>query len=183
MNNKILIRNITNLTNARYFAAMNVDWISIRLTDDLPTFSKWHTIRDWISGVKLAAEIINSDESLIAKTIIEAKPEGVISDDLGIIHLTGGLELFVTTEIITSGSKDLYSQIIPIESYGSLANIPPHTSEQTYIEAAWTPDMITALMKTGYSGSFSFASVNETDNGMKDYSVMDEMIGRIKIDQ
>ena len=66
------------MTDARYFAAMGVDWMSIELNNDPASFMRWHTLKDWVSGVKMAAEIIVPDEMLIAKTIIDAKPDGIV---------------------------------------------------------------------------------------------------------
>ena len=63
--NPILIRNIKHLTDARYFAAMGVDWMSMPLTHDPQSFAMWHTLADWIEGVKLAAEIDVNDEMLV----------------------------------------------------------------------------------------------------------------------
>ena len=72
MSNNIFIRNISSLTDARYFAAMGVDWMSVKLSEDPASFSKWHTMREWVAGVKLAVELISNDESLIAKAMIDA---------------------------------------------------------------------------------------------------------------
>lgn len=179
--NKILIRNITNLTDARYFAAMEVDWISIRLSDDPATFARWHNLREWISGLKLAAEIATTDESLIAKSIIDANPDGIISDDPGIIHLTGGIELFVTSGNIIPGWKDdLFIQILPLELYKGSNSFPAQLSERIYLEAEWTLEMIEQIRSSKFGGGFSFPSIAESVNGMKDYSAMDEMIDVIK---
>ena len=96
--NQILVRNIRHLTDARYFAAMGVDWMSMELSGDPASFSKWHSMQEWISGVKLAAELTSEDESVIARTIIDVKPEGIISDNLDIVHLTGGVHLFLLSD-------------------------------------------------------------------------------------
>ena len=76
--NQILVRNIKHLTDARYFAAMGVDWMSMELNSDPTSFMRWHTLRDWVEGVKLAAEIDAGDEMLLSKTIIDARPDGII---------------------------------------------------------------------------------------------------------
>ena len=72
------MRNIKHLTDARYFAAMGVDWMSMELNNDPTSFMKWHTLKDWVEGVQLAAEIGTPDEMLLAKTIIDARPDGII---------------------------------------------------------------------------------------------------------
>src|SRR5688500_6263201 len=175
---QIIVRNITHLTDARYFAAMEVDWISMVLTDDPVSFSKWHAVRDWISGVRLAAELSDIDESLVAKTIIEAAPDGVITDNLDIIHLTGGIELFIVTEkLLTTNSDQLFMQILPYSSLNPQLDLSTlKNPELIYLEANWTPQMITDLKNKNYSGGICFTSGTEIATGLKDFSEMDEMI-------
>jgi hypothetical protein len=181
MSNKILIRNITSLTDARYFAAMQVDWISMRLNDDQSTFNRWHTFREWISGVRLAAEVKTDDESLIAKSIIDANPDGIITDDIGIIHLTGGITLFITSEKMIPGWKDnLFTQILPLKTYDNDLVMPEHFADHIYLEATWTPDLITRVKDSGYNGGFAFSDTEQAVDAMKDYSAMDALIESIR---
>jgi hypothetical protein len=178
--NPIMIRNVSHLTDARYFAAMEVDWISIVLTDDPVSFSKWHAMRDWISGVKLAAELAATEESLVAKTIIDANPEGIITDNLDIIHLSGGIELFLLTQKVLPPDEN-YFQIIPYSNY----NITPTEITVLYaghifLEAAWSIQMIEDLKKANYMGGFCFQTSGELAVGIKDFSEMDELLELIK---
>src|SRR5687768_1137308 len=106
MSNNIFIRNISSLTDARYFAAMGVDWMSVKLSEDPASFSKWHTMREWVAGVKLAVELISNDESLIAKAMIDAQPDGLVADNLDNIHLTGGIDLFLLPQKLLPQSPD-----------------------------------------------------------------------------
>lgn len=178
----ILVRNINNLTDARYFAAMGVDWMSMELTEDPLSFSKWHTLHEWISGVKLAAELNARDESVIAKAIIDAAPDGIISDNLDLIHLAGGIELFLLTDKLLSGnSNGLYSQIIPYTSFPSDYNVASiEHPELIYLENEWTPEVISTLKSNGYRGGFCFSGSDESLVGVKDYSYMDFMIEVVK---
>jgi hypothetical protein len=180
--NPILIRNISHLTDARYFAAMGVDWMSMVLSDDQVSFSKWHTLRDWISGVQLAAEIPNADETLMAKTIIDAKPEGIILENLDQVHMTGGLQVF----LLNAGDEklrenELYTQIIPYSDF-ELEYILQLNPQLVFLEANWTNDMIMELKSKNYRGGFCFAGESELAVGVRDYTGMDEMIGLIRID-
>ncbi len=178
--NPILIRNISHLTDARYFAAMGVDWMSMVLSDDQASFSKWHTLRDWISGVQLAAEIPDADETLMAKTIIDVKPEGIILDNLDQVHLTGGLKVFLLADGDASQKENaLYTQIIQYSDV-EIENLLQLNPQLVFLEANWTNDMIMELKGKNYRGGFCFAGESETAVGVRDYSEMDEIIGLIR---
>jgi len=180
--NPILVRNIHHLTDARYFAAMEVDWISLELSNDSISFSKWHAMRDWISGLKFAAELKEPDESLVAKTIIDARPDGIISDSLDFVHLTGGVDLFILTEkLLPVSSNHLYAQIIPYDPLNFDEGVLTFEAPALlYIEADWTTELISELKDINYSGGFCFRTVSEEIVGVKDYAAMDEMIALIR---
>lgn len=179
--NNILIRSISHLTDARYFAAMGVDWISMELSEAPVSFQKWHSVQEWISGVKMAAELTSVDESVIARTIIDVKPEGIITDNIDIIHLTGGVQLFLLTDKINSKVGDeLYGQIIP---YHPSLKLEYHLiPENVYLQADWTPEWIKELKNIDYSGGFCFLASGEAKVGVKDYSDMDIMLELIRQD-
>lgn len=180
--NLILVRNILHLTDARYFAAMEVDWISMELSEDPFSFSRWHAMRDWISGVKLAAELQNKDESLVAKTIIDARPDGIIFNNLEFVHLTGGMDLFILADkLLPVHSSQLFGQIIPYDPLTVAEGVFSFESPALiYLEADWTPDLISELKDKNYSGGFCFRSGDENIVGVKDYTSMDEMIEIIR---
>ena len=98
--NPILVRNISHLTDARYFAAMGVDWMSMELNGDPTSFMKWHTLKNWVEGVKLVAEIDTTDEMLLAKTIIDAMPDGIIVSTIAPLDIPAEIQLFHETQSI-----------------------------------------------------------------------------------
>jgi len=180
--NPIFVRNIRNLTDARYFAAMEVDWISLELNVEHATFSKWHTMRDWISGVKLAAEVINGEESLISKIIIDANPDGMVCQNLDFLHLTGGIDLFLVSENLNSIEMNaLITHIVPYHFYIAEPDLfQPVSKGNIYLEANWTTDSIAGLKSSGYSGGICFSGGEESAVGVRDFSLVDEMIELIR---
>lgn len=174
---QILVRKITHLTDARYFAAIGVDWLSIRLHSDPATFSFWHTLRDWVAGIRLAAEFDGEDEMVLSKIIIDAKPEGIIADHLDFVHLTGGLEMFVAADEFSPLLRQNGIHIILPYEYGktdpgSFINIP---SDQVFLESDWNEQSISEIKSSGYTGGFCFQSTPESKTGVKDYSEFDRM--------
>ena len=178
--NPILIRNISHLTDARYFAAMGVEWMSMVLTNDQVSFSQWHALRDWISGVQLAAEIPGADETLMAKTIIDAKPDGIILENLDHIHLTGGMQVFLLNDNDAVQKENaLYTQIIHYPDF-ELADILQLNPQLIFLEANWTKELIMEMKSKDYNGGYCFAGENETAVGIRDYARMDEMLELIR---
>ena len=180
--NSILVRNINNLTDVRYFAAMGVDWMSMELNEDPHSFSLWHTLQEWISGVKLAAEIHTRDESVIAKAIIDTAPDGIISDTLDLIHLTVGIELFLVTDKFSPGNDNgLFTRIIQHSSLSPGFDVASFDHpERIYLEGEWIPEAIGTLISKGFRGGFCFRGSVEALPGVKDYSQLDAMIEIIK---
>jgi len=66
LNRKVLIQNITNLTDARYFSAWGVDYLSFNMNQESEYFLPWDKIKeiiDWVEGPKSLIEA-NSIEFL-----------------------------------------------------------------------------------------------------------------------
>ncbi|MEP6795795.1 MAG: hypothetical protein ABJB16_15805 [Saprospiraceae bacterium] len=173
----ILVRNIKHLTDARYFAAMGVDWMSIELTTDPASFMLWHALRSWVEGVMLAAEMDINDEMLLAKTIIDAKPDGIILKDASFIDLPDELNLFWeanSTEKVTADRKGktilLYNDMISMEV---VLEIP---ADRIFLEARWSVEMLNDILLKGYAGGICFSGGDEDMTGVRDYGVMDDMI-------
>lgn len=175
----ILVRNINHLTDARYFAAMNVDWMSFPLNSNPASFLLWHTLKDWVEGVKLAAEINTQDEMLLAKTIIDAAPDGIITSNhitneipltIQVFHETGSLEL-VKTEL--KNSIILYYIPDTLLAGDTLLKIPP---DKIFVQSSWTMDSVKALLESGYQGGVCFLGGSEDKTGLRDYRVIDEML-------
>ena len=176
--NPILVRKINHLTDARYFAAMGVDWMSMELNTDPASFMLWHTLKDWVAGVKLAAEIDMNDEMLLAKTIIDARPDGMVLEKNNSNELLSELEIFYqvnSTDEIIPGNEAMiilsYSDMMPLES---ILNIP---GDKIFLQAIWTIDLLTNLRMNGYVGGICFMGGDEDQTGMRDYGEIDEMMG------
>jgi len=177
--NQILVRKISHLTDARYFAAMGVDWMSIELNNDPTSFMRWHTLKDWVSGVKMAAEIIVPDEMLIAKTIIDAKPDGIVFHQADVPEGINDIQLFF--DAVPNDDATFDEGHIRIYPFGSLdkeqlLTLDPQT---TFIEAEWTVPMLDQLLESGYTGGICFTGGEEDVTGVRDYEMMDELLGRL----
>jgi hypothetical protein len=179
----VFIRLVTHLTDARYFAAMGVEWMSLELNEDPLTFARWHSLRDWVEGVSLAAELSTDDESVLAKSIIDVKPEGIVARDLRHLHLTGGLRFFLLGD--TPVPSDQREFITPILMHDperkSFERLQVSQTQQIFLEANWTPALIQSVLDEGYRGGFCFRTTLEERTGVKDFSRWDEMLEMLNV--
>jgi len=59
LNRQVIAQNITNLTDARYFAAWGVDYLSFNMQDGSPYMILWEDIKeiiDWVEGPRSLIE-------------------------------------------------------------------------------------------------------------------------------
>ena len=175
--NPILIRNIKHLTDARYFAAMGVDWMSMALTNDPQSFAMWHTLADWISGVKLAAEIDANDEMLLAKAIIDAKPQGIVSAQNIAETIPSTTQLFL--EVDSPDDVPEEPGIFYITTYDPnllqeyIADI---NNESVFLFSDWTKESLEEVIAKGFKGGICFSGGEEQETGMRDYELMDDLL-------
>jgi hypothetical protein len=178
MKHSILVRHITHLTDARYFAAMGVDWISMRLDADPKSFMRWHSIKEWVEGLKLMAEVASGDEELLARVIIDARPDGIILPEGVDFEVPEGMVLF----------KEGYAHrgneigIVRYDGADPLPTdpLPPIKGEKIFLEAEWTLELIKQVQAAGYAGGFCFYGGEEEVIGVRDYGGMDEIIEWVK---
>ncbi len=158
---------------------MGVDWMSIALTQDPNSFAVWHMLRDWIEGVKLAAEINSEDEMLLAKTIIDAMPDGIVlkhqvttavPDTIQLFHETD----FMDRKIATSRACWILSYENDSLAPDQILQFPP---EKIFLQAFWTAGKLKELLEIGYDGGICFMGGEEDKTGVRDYERMDELLG------
>ncbi|MGB3079462.1 MAG: hypothetical protein WBB31_10335, partial [Saprospiraceae bacterium] len=166
-----------HLTDARYFAAMGVDWMSIALSQDPTSFMLWHALRSWVEGVGLAAEIDVKDEMLLAKTIIDAKPNGIILKDTAIIDLPAELTIFY--EVNTPGEEAVVSDgktILLYNVMSSFDGLLKFPADKIFLQAKWSAELLDDVLSKGYTGGICFIGGDEDMTGVRDYGAMDEMM-------
>jgi len=178
----ILVRKIQHLTDARYFAAVGVDYLSLVLDESQLSFDRWHAIRDWVEGVSLVAEPSNENESLLAKIIIDAKPNGLLVTPSMLPNVPAEIELFMIAASAIDPSRPLGTSLI-LELPAELINAEfqlPETEDALFIQTEWTPVLVAKVLHQGYEGGFCFTGGKEEITGVRDYNVMDDMISLLR---
>jgi hypothetical protein len=76
---KIIAANITNLTDARYFAAWEVDFLLFDL--DVMSLEKVDEIREWVSGPELLLLFSGLSAGNVEEAILKLKPWAIGTKD------------------------------------------------------------------------------------------------------
>ncbi len=175
--NPILVRKISHLTDARYFAAMGVDWISIALDQDPASFMRWHAIREWVEGLQLLAEIPSGDESLFAKTIIDAHPDGLLVLGDSSYTIPEDVTHFMDVRWNAFGHIPEHVKVILPYMPGESLALPAAISDpaNVFLEASWTPQNLSSLLETGFEGGICLTGGQEDATGVRDYEEMDQL--------
>lgn len=75
---KTFISSISNLTDARYYAAIGVDWISFDISNNLDFIPKAKEIIDWIEGPKIAIELTDNITAIETMLVDKIKYDAII---------------------------------------------------------------------------------------------------------
>ncbi len=139
-NIKIKASQINNLTDARYFAALGVEWIGFKLdlsSDDRVEPALFHGIRSWIEGPKIVAEIgktpielfsqvyeLDSFDLLQSSEKLEGRDQIIpfkATDLASLNALLPSSIYLLDLEAITE--SDLYASVSDLESLNSRLNL------------------------------------------------------------
>lgn len=95
---KVIASHVSNLTDARYFAARGVDYLLYDL--DEISVEKIAEIQEWVSGPEALLLFSNSSIDQLDEAMIKISPLGIGSKDdtNAISHLNGHTELFDWSE-------------------------------------------------------------------------------------
>jgi hypothetical protein len=180
MNHAILIRGIQELTDARYYAAMGVDWLAIPVTADPRSFATWHALREWVEGPRFAVELDQFDDAVFAKTMIDLAPDGMVIDAQHHFPAYDAVQVFIHThhlpqsELHTTETPIVH---LPAHEVDWITHVTPHA--HVLIETHWTPELIRKVLQHGYEGGFCFNAIAPLQTGLRDYGDMDEMLEMI----
>lgn len=75
---KVKATAVSNLTDARFFAAKCVDWVGFNMntaSDHYLSTADMQTMKDWIAGVDIVAEFGNQDSFEILSTLNKVNPD------------------------------------------------------------------------------------------------------------
>jgi hypothetical protein len=175
VNPPILVRHVAHLTDARYFAAAGVDWISLDVADDAESFARFQAIRDWVEGVNVAAEPLTADEDLLARILIELRPAGMIVPSAAVHAIPPDVQSFVAVDADVDGNVPSGARRI-IVMPAAMPDSANAWGQEDLVEADWTPGLVRQLMDAGYTGGYCLHGGREELTGVKDFTPIDEVM-------
>jgi len=156
--------------------------MSLVLDESQLSFDRWHAIRDWVAGVSLVAEPSNENESLLAKIIIDAKPNGLLITPSMLPTVPAEIELFMMANSVVNPPHPLGTSLI-LELPAELIDVEfqlPEVEDALFLQTEWTPVLVAKVLQLGYEGGFCFTGGKEEITGVRDYNVMDDMISLLR---
>jgi hypothetical protein len=179
VNPPILVRHVAHLTDARYFAAAGVDWISLDVADDAESFARFQAIRDWVEGVNVAAEPLTDDEDLLARILIELRPAGMIVPLELVNMVPPDVQRFVAIESDAAVSIPPGARRIVVQ-HAPMPDVPNPWVKEDLIETDWTPGLLRRMIDAGYAGGYCLHGGTEELTGVKDFTPIDEIMDLLR---
>ena len=76
---QIVAKGITNLTDARYFAAVGASWMGFDLTPGSKvSLQEVMAIAEWVEGPRIFVDVRGLDENQITRIVVELEPHGLL---------------------------------------------------------------------------------------------------------
>lgn len=146
-NKKIIAGNILNLTDARYFAAQEVDYLLFDLDDvDIQTIIN---IKEWVSGPEILLSLSGISLNLIEEAIIRVSPKAI-----------GGIK-----EILDSlNYLKAHTQVFHIEQDEEEVIIWDQDIYSSNLEKAMKNNLTGIILKGGDESEVGVKSFNELDD-------------------
>lgn len=152
---RVIAANITNLTDARYFAARGVDYLMFEVK--ALSLDKILEIKEWIEGPEHILSFDLSSLSLLEEAIIKIKPACVTGIDPQVHHELKQYESHV--EVITREDE---ARIV--------------IDEVTYKKVTTLKDLRALEEEAGVIVSGG----DENEVGVKDFDVLDEILDHLE---
>ena len=128
------------------------------------------------------AEPSNDSESLLAKIIIDAKPNGLLITPSILPNVPAEIEFFMMAATLMDPPAPMGTSII-FEMPAELIQVDfqlPETDDTIFLQTEWTPVLVAKVLHQGYEGGFCFTGGKEEITGVRDYNVMDDMISLLR---
>jgi phosphoribosylanthranilate isomerase len=158
---------VTNLTDARYAAAVYAEWIGFCLNPEHPRYIsplKVKEITDWLSGPEMVAEIdhLLPEEMLPALEILNIKTVQV--DNLAVAETWSNL-----------GYKVILNDLNATHDFISIQAMPTGKGKEIIDITEWSMEEIKALKDSG-PFAININGGDETAPGIRDFAEIDEIL-------
>lgn len=175
---KFFAKNINHLTDARYFSAMGVEWMSFLFGQDGISEVEFHGIVEWIEGPKVAVEGV-MDDALLPE-IVKIKEEGFI--DPSEEHI-----LQVDLDMWSQAPYDLQAQAVLLHAE-SIIQIKEHIDflkEQSvpyFLDGDFSNEELIEIAGLIPNLGIAILGSGEEKTGFKDFDKIDQLFEALGYD-
>jgi phosphoribosylanthranilate isomerase len=183
----VKVGKVTNLSDARYCAGMNVDLLGFVTVENQENYlapKEFQDIRGWLSGPQIVAEIYGlSSASELADIIEHYKPDYLELSKKELPLVDGSLPLIVrwTDDDFDKAADlvNLYALIVDKAQLNNMANTKK--SIKLLVEAENLSEVEEVTGKAGVHG-IVLNGTQEESPGLKDYDHLSEILERLEVE-
>jgi phosphoribosylanthranilate isomerase len=175
----VKVGNITNLSEARYCAGMNVDllgFVTVASQENYLPPSSFQDIRGWLAGPKIVAEVYGlTSEEQFQQIVADYRPDYIELTEAELPFANTELPLLLRTE----------KSVLPARTiYGVISHQPDAELPAGVFLFADTTDVaqITSLLDQEQIQGIVLAGTREESPGMKDYDHLSEILESLEVD-
>jgi len=162
---KVIADNILNLTDARYFAALGVDYLAFNLDNiNTPTIRE---IKEWVEGVKILLETNGELTPGFIEQLLDIEPDGIVSQDQSLLNSV--IEQFPETESFLRGDK------------GQLSQIKADTASRPFRKVDGNEESIKSIIESEDISGIIVEGKPEEKIGFKNFDELDEIFDLLSV--
>jgi phosphoribosylanthranilate isomerase len=203
---RIKVSNIDNLTEARYFAGAQVDWLTFCLDDDSPRCVKpltVHDIAEWIQGPQLVGEMGDYTVDKMHE-VAEALELDLLQCRLSTsANKIGQLQYPVIGEISLPSDTSLHSVQQQCEKHASEVayfqlSIPTESEEAlpfsekalreltaqypVILDFPWEQDTLLSLIDRYQPAGINLEAAGEQQTGLKSFEEVEQLLESLEVE-
>jgi len=185
----ILAQSVENLTDARYFAARQVDWISLTAEAagrEVLDLDRVREIASWLDGTQL---VLSFDETPVAEALWLTRESGISAVSMPYRELSEdpGLDLFMRVSYGTPGWSGQLSRVFRNGCFAVLQDLPadlpveelkallptPFLRKKCFLDTAVDADKLALVDKELPGVGFCVNGSSEEKLGVKSFDELD----------
>lgn len=175
---EIIASGIANLTDARYFAAMGVQWMTFDLRDDpRPSPELMHAIMDWVEGPDWLIEIdrypgLPPIEGIAGYIVDHPETTGITREQIYVRSTSADDFVAEKTYLDLAGQS--------VEKVSNILTDLSQMDAKLWINADWTPALLQEALRQEAVSGIVFRGGSEDAVGVKDYDRLDGLFAIVE---
>ena len=169
---EIIVSGINNLTDARYFSAMGVQWMSFDLRKEpRPSIELMQAIMDWVEGPSWLIELPEVDSNYALDGV-----KGMIAPKV-VPHSTFEIDVLRAKSLAANETaRQLLLDLSDLNEDEVANQLRAIARDSTlWVEAHWTPTLIQTAMQNASINGVVVQAGTELEVGLKNYEALDQL--------